>query len=91
MHTTNERRCIACRNHFLKKDLTRISSSEDGIIVGDSKKVNGRGVYLCQNDDCIDLCVKKRLLNRAFKKEVQQEIYDKIKMLKNNGVLYWTK
>lgn len=83
MHITNERRCIACRNHFLKKDLVRISKGEKGIIVNDTKKVNGRAVYLCKNPTCLELCKKKRLLNRAFSQNVDEKVYEELNSLYN--------
>ena len=83
MHITYERRCIACRNHFLKQDLIRISKGESGIIIDDKKKVNGRAVYLCKNPSCIDLCVKKKLINKAFSQSVDEEIYNQILNFKN--------
>jgi len=78
MHITNERRCIACRNHFLKQELIRISKGENGILVDDKTKVNGRGIYLCKNPTCIDLCVKKKLINKAFSQSVENNIYELI-------------
>lgn len=79
MHITTERQCIACRNRFLKKDLLRISRSEAGVIIGDNKKINGRGVYLCKNPDCKNLVIKKKLLNRAFKTNIADEIYENLR------------
>lgn len=82
MHITNERRCIACRNHFLKQDLIRISKGENGIVVDDKKKINGRAVYLCKSPNCIEMCLKKKLLNRAFSMPVDEEVYNQINNFK---------
>ena len=79
MHITGERKCIACRNHFLKQDLIRISRGENGILVGDSKKVNGRAIYVCKNNDCIELVCKKKLLNKALSCAVEQSVYDNLR------------
>ena len=75
MHITNERRCIACRNHFLKHDLIRISNGINGIVINDTKKINGRAIYLCKNIACLELCKKKKLLNKAFSQNVNEEVY----------------
>ena len=37
---------------------------------------NGRGAYVCKS--CVNQCVKKRQLNRSFKGNVPQEIYDEL-------------
>ncbi len=79
MHTTFERRCIACRQHFLKNEMLRISKGQDGIVLDDQKKKNGRGVYVCKNKQCIELAIKKRLLNRAFSSNIPEEIYNNLR------------
>ncbi|MBQ8431179.1 MAG: YlxR family protein [Clostridia bacterium] len=79
MHITTERRCIACRNHFLKQDLIRISHKDDKTLVGDNQKRRGRGVYVCKNPSCIDLVIKKKLLNRAFSYNVSEEVYTNLR------------
>ena len=79
MHIKTERQCIACRNRFLKQNLIRISKSETGVILGDDKKINGRGVYVCKTSDCINWVMKKKLLNRAFKTVIADEIYENLR------------
>lgn len=75
MHIKTERQCISCRNRFLKKDLIRISNGASGVIINDTKKINGRAVYVCKNEDCINKVCKKKLLNKAFSTAVADEIY----------------
>lgn len=79
MHITGERKCIACRNHFLKQELIRISRGESGIIIDDNKKINGRAIYVCKNKECIDLVCKKKLLNKMMSCAVEQEVYDNLR------------
>lgn len=79
MHVTTERRCVACRNHNLKKDLIRISHNSEKTIVGDDKKEIGRGVYVCKNAECILTLIKKRLLNRAFSCQISEEVYNTLR------------
>ena len=79
MHIKTERQCIACRNRFLRQDLLRISNGNSGVIIDDPKKINGRGIYLCKKNDCINLAIKKKMLNRAFKTEVSNEVYENLR------------
>lgn len=79
MHITGERRCIACRNHHLKSEMIRISKNMDTINIGDDKKLVGRGVYVCKNAECINLVIKKKMLNRAFSTNINDSVYDKLR------------
>lgn len=74
-----ERMCIACREMKDKKLLLRIVRSPEGEFSLDrTGKKNGRGAYLCDNHDCLNKCLKGRLLNRTFKCDVPREVYEKL-------------
>lgn len=79
MKITGERRCIACRMHDLKQNLLRVSNGANGIVLDDRKKINGRGIYICKKKECIELVCKKKLLNKAFSKNIDSQIYDNLR------------
>ncbi len=73
------RMCIICRERSDKKELLRIVKNKDGdIFVDKTGKANGRGAYICSSPECFQKLRKTRGLNRAFKCEIKDEIYDKI-------------
>lgn len=73
------RMCIVCRSQSDKKTLLRIVKNKDGqIFVDNSGKANGRGAYVCKDKDCFVKLCKTKALNKAFKCNVPQEVYDKI-------------
>ena len=73
------RMCIICREHSDKKELLRIVKNKDGeIFVDKTGKANGRGAYICKNPECFQKLRKTRGLNRAFRCEIKDEVYDKI-------------
>ena len=75
-----ERMCIACRQMKDKKELLRIVKCKDGTVKTDkSGKAQGRGAYICKNKNCMEKCIKSKLLNKAFKCQLEDEIYDIIK------------
>ena len=77
MKTPPKRMCIACRQMFFKTDLIRVVKSKDGTIELDSTgKLDGRGAYICNLEPCKLKCIKTRAINRAFKGQVAQSIYD---------------
>lgn len=72
------RTCIACKSEKPKKELIRVVKFGEQISLDLSGKMNGRGAYVCNHEDCIKKLKKQRMLNRAFSMEVAEEIYDKI-------------
>ena len=73
------RTCLLCRNEFLKAALLRIVKFENEIAIDKSQKKNGRGAYICKECISSDNLLKKRVLDRAFKQKVPDEIYDLLK------------
>lgn len=73
------RMCIVCKTMVPKRELIRIIRTKDGVYSLDfTGKANGRGAYICDNTDCIKRCVKTKALNRAFKENVPEDVYEKI-------------
>ncbi len=75
-----QRTCVACNEQKDKKDLLRIVKSKEGIIEPDiTGKKNGRGAYICKNEDCLNKLIKSKILERIFEKEISSEIYESIR------------
>jgi len=67
------RMCCVCRE---KKDtgyFVRIARIDGKFSISEK---DGRGAHVCIG--CIDKCIKTRALNRSFKTNVPQEIYDEL-------------
>jgi predicted RNA-binding protein YlxR (DUF448 family) len=64
-----QRMCIACREKYDKRRLTRIvNSPEDGVVVDMTGKKNGRGAYLCDQIVCWDKAINETaLLDQALR------------------------
>ena len=74
------RTCMACNEQKEKKELLRIVKSKDGIIEPDlTGKKNGRGAYICKNEECLDKIIKSKRLSRIFETEISSELYDSIR------------
>lgn len=73
------RMCAVCRNMIQKDQLLRIvKNKENEIMVDSTGKLNGRGAYICKNEDCLKKLNKTKALNKIFKTNVNEEIYNKI-------------
>ena len=66
--------------------LFRIVKTKQGDIFLDlTSKANGRGAYLCSKPECFEKMYKNRLLDKTFKMDVSEEVYDTLrKELKAN-------
>lgn len=81
------RTCIGCGQVMPQDKLIRISRDKNGrISVDRARLLPGRGAYICGDADCVEKVIKKRKLNRAFRTEVEPEIYELIREeIKNRG------
>ncbi len=82
------RQCVGCRESRPKTELIRIVRSEDIVGCDDKEsrsvsvdvdrtgKANGRGAYLCDRLECLQKARKNHGLDRAFKINIKDEIYD---------------
>ena len=73
------RKCVGCGEMKPKKELMRILKTESWeFIVDAAGKKNGRGAYICRSLDCFKSAVKSRGLERSFKQEIPQDVYDRL-------------
>lgn len=73
------RKCIACREHSDKSEMLRFVKQNGGdVFLDESKKADGRGVWVHDRADCKAKVCKKKMLNSALKTNVSDDIYDKI-------------
>lgn len=74
-----QRSCIVCRESKDKSELLRVVRRVDGSVVIDrTGREAGRGAYICRSGDCMQTAIKKRALNRAFKQQLDQSVYDSL-------------
>ena len=83
MHIKKQRKCIACRNSFNQDELLRIAKYNNELVI--NIQHSGRGAYVCKNNECINQVIKKRLLNRAFKANLDNSIYEKLGEYEQNN------
>ena len=70
------RRCIACLEMKAKRELIRVVKSPEGeISLDETGRKNGRGAYLCKDPSCFSKAQKSKALNREFKTEIPDDIY----------------
>lgn len=71
------RKCVVTQEQFPKNELLRIVLTPEGVIeIDPSGKMNGRGAYISKQVSTLELAQKTRVLERALKVKVPQEIYE---------------
>ena len=81
-----ERMCVGCREMKSKKELLRVIKTADQIFLIDTgQKANGRGAYLCRNEQCLEAAKKNRGLARAFKSAVPDSFLEEIQAFIRKG------
>ena len=71
-----ERMCVACRKMKPKAELIRIVKNGDTVLIDGSGKKNGRGAYICKNEECIKTAKTRRALSKHFKTAVSDSLYE---------------
>lgn len=71
------RQCVGCGEMKSKKEMMRVLKTAEGHICLDiTGKKNGRGAYLCMQEECLQKARKDKGLERSFKMSIPEEVYD---------------
>ncbi|MBP2025492.1 RNase P modulator RnpM [Peptoniphilus stercorisuis] len=74
------RKCIGCNENKPKKELIRVVKNKDGeIFLDETGRKNGRGAYICFNNECLEKAIKSKALNRAFEMQIENTTYDELR------------
>lgn len=72
-----QRKCIVCQTRDAKKGLIRVvKNKENEIFLDPTGRANGRGAYVCANQECMIKAIKSKALNRAFRTDVDDQVYE---------------
>lgn len=77
------RSCVMCREKVEKRELLRIVRNTEGKIEFDpTGKKNGRGVYLCRKENCIQSVKNRQKITNSLEisptQEEMNDVFDKI-------------
>jgi predicted RNA-binding protein YlxR (DUF448 family) len=76
------RTCIGCQAKKPKREMIRIIRTPDGKIEIDrTGKKSGRGAYLCDNIECLEMALKKNNLNKSLKQDIPLLTLDEIRKI----------
>ena len=81
-----QRTCIGCNSKKDKKDLIRVVKNKEGEINIDlTGKKDGRGIYLCKSEECLNKAIKNKRISRTFEMEINENIYENLRKFINGG------
>ena len=81
-----QRTCIGCNSKKDKKELIRIvKNKNEEINVDLTGKMDGRGIYICKNEECLNKAIKNKRISRTFEMEIANNIYENIRKIINGG------
>ena len=74
------RMCSGCMRRKPKNELIRIVRLPSGeIVIDESQKKDGRGVYICKNQKCLEIANRKKTIKRNLKADTDQSFTDYVK------------
>ena len=75
-----QRTCMGCNEKKDKKDLIRVVKSSNGEInIDKTGKMQGRGAYICDKEECLEKAIKTKRIERVFETKIDDEIYEKLR------------
>lgn len=73
------RMCVGCQEMKNKKEMIRVIKTPEGTFMLDATgKKNGRGAYVCPNEECLQLARKNKGLERSFKQAIPADVYESL-------------
>lgn len=80
MNSKLQRTCMGCNSKKDKNELIRIVKNKNQEISLDRLgNKEGRGAYICDNKECLEKLIKSKRLNKVFKMNISQEIYNDLR------------
>ncbi len=74
------RKCVGCGEMKNKKELIRVlKTPEEEILLDATGRKNGRGAYLCRDQECLLRAVRNKGLERSLGMKIPEEIYENLK------------
>ena len=73
---------MGCNEKKDKKDLIRIvKTDKNEINIDKTGKQEGRGAYICNNEQCLEKVIKTKRLERSLDIKISEETYNNLNVL----------
>lgn len=80
------RMCLGCQEMKPKKELLRIVKTAEGVLEFDpTSKKNGRGAYICSQQDCLGKAIKFKRVEKNFGMKLTDETISELERQMNSS------
>lgn len=81
-----QRTCVGCNLKKEKKDLIRIVKNKEGnIFIDKTFKMDGRGIYICKAEECLNKAIKNKRILKKFEINNLDNIYEELRKYIGGG------
>ena len=81
-----QRTCVGCNSIKDKKELIRVVKNKEGeISIDTSYKMDGRGIYICKSEECLNKAIKNKRISKTFEMKDLNDIYENLRKYINGG------
>ena len=79
------RKCVGCGEFKPREDMIKITKekSTENVVLNPNSKTFGRSAYLCYNQNCIEMALRKNKLCRILKTTAQVDKEALLELLEN--------
>lgn len=78
--------CLGCQEMKPKKELLRIVKTPEGVLEFDlTSKKNGRGAYICSQQDCLTKAIKYKKFEKSFGIKLTDETLSELERQMNSS------
>ena len=74
------RQCISCKKYKQKKELIRITQNKKTgeVNINNNLLFTGRSAYICKNNECIKIAIKKKRIENSLKSNLPENIKEEL-------------
>ena len=81
-----QRTCVGCNLKKDKKELIRVVKNKEGkISIDPSYKMDGRGIYICKSEECLNKAIKSKRISKTFEINDLNLLYEHLRNYINGG------
>ncbi len=81
-----KRQCVSCREYKEKSELIRITKDykTNELKLNENSNVNGRSLYICKDEKCLESAIKKRKIEHFLKTNLSENLKEELSTVLNN-------
>ncbi|MDR1320485.1 MAG: YlxR family protein [Gracilibacteraceae bacterium] len=75
------RMCVACQAMRPKAEMLRLVAEEKSLVYDRTGKHNGRGAYVCRDEECLTAAVKKKRFLKTLGQDISGDLLRELEEL----------